>query len=273
MLASSFLREVRRRGPVKAVGIAANWLWTNYRSRDPSIIRKAGEANGFFFDKLGIERASAEKEYRRAAALVGFEPGENDSIHRLGFAALKVSGFRPARILELGTSHGETTAYLSAIFPDAQIHTVELDQDDPIYRRMHPNPEKRDANVERRLANPKITALRTNTVFLQDLDLPNFDLIWLDAGHHFPEVAWDHFFCMHRLNAGGWLFTDDVMLPDNSLARKRPGILDVWKVVNYFNERGRPFDLLLKRESPRQYVMNVKYVGFHHAPGSEQSRS
>jgi hypothetical protein len=57
------------------------------------------------------------------------------------------------------------------------------------------------------------------------------------------------------------------MLPDNPLARKRPQILDVWRVVDYFNQRLDPgFKLLLKRESVRQYFINVKYVGYYRRP-------
>jgi predicted O-methyltransferase YrrM len=257
--------SIRRTGIFDTAKQGVRWAYHRYRAADPALQNRVKTHNDGFFADLGIRRADAERLYRDAAAKVGFTPGENDSIHRLAFAALATSGFEPANILELGTSHGETTAYLAEIFPEARITTIELPDEDPLYDRMHPRQEVRKENVERRLASPKITQIRTNTVFLQDLGLPDFDLIWLDAGHHFPEVAWDHFFCMHKLAPGGWLLTDDVMLPDNPLARTKPNILDVWKVVDYYNQRNKhQFRLLLKRESVRQYLMNIKYVGAYH---------
>jgi predicted O-methyltransferase YrrM len=257
----------RRRGPVDALHASLRWMTITWRARNPDVRRHVVCFNDFFFAELGIDRSAAEAVYRAAAAKVGFAAGEGDSIHRLAFAALAASGFMPQTVLELGTSHGETTEFLAEIFPASQIFTIDLPDDDPLYRRMHPQGNVRNDNVARRLARPNITAIRKNTVFVQTLDLPKFDLIWVDAGHHFPEVAWDHFFCMDRLNPGGWLFTDDVMLPDNPLARKRPEILDVWRVIDYFNQRLDPgFRLLLKRESVRQYFVNVKYVGFFRQP-------
>ena len=264
---SAFQATWRKRGAIDALQATARWLTISWRARNPEVRNHVAQHNAPFFADLGIERQAAEQLYRAAATKVGFAAGEGDSIHRLAFATLAAAGFKPAKILELGTSHGETTEFLAEVFPDSQITTIDLPDDDPLYRRMHPKGNVRNETVARRLARPNITVVRANTVFLPSLDLPSFDLIWLDAGHHFPEVAWDHAFCMSRLRPGGWLFTDDVMLPDNPLARKRPEILDVWRVVDYFNQRLDPgFRLLLKRESVRQYFVNVKYVGYYHRP-------
>src|SRR5690606_15777268 len=116
-LAHSFLRQCRRSGPLDAMSSSLRWMTITWKARNPDVQRHVARFNDFFFTELGIERRDAERVYRAAAAKVGFAAGESDSIHRLAFAALAASGFAPRTILELGTSHGETTEFLAEIFP------------------------------------------------------------------------------------------------------------------------------------------------------------
>lgn len=262
---AKFWGEVRRRGPITAVRMALRWLWIQHHARDPEIVRTVQTHNQFFFDGLNVAREAVEKRYAVAAAKADVIPGPLDSIHRLAFAALAESGFTPQTILELGTSHADTTIILAELFPDAIIYTVELPDDDPIYDTTHPSHDRRNARAARLDAYTNIRQLRINTLWLMSQDLPGFDLIWLDAGHHFPEVAWDHSFCIQKLNPGGWLFTDDVMRDDSKVARREPSHRDVWNVLSYLDARlPGDFKFLLKRESAQQWAINPKYVGFYH---------
>jgi predicted O-methyltransferase YrrM len=222
--------------------------------------------NDPFFQEVGVAREAAEAQCVAACRKIGRTPSAEDSIHFLAFAALKASGFRPGRILELGTAAGETTHYLAALFPDARLHTVDLPWDDPVFRRYHgKTADERTALVEFRL--PNIIPVRINTAFIGTLDLPDFDLIWLDAGHEFPEVAWDHFYCLGKLRPGGWLFSDDLRFPDNRLHR-RAEAHHAALVTEYFNARqATKFRYLLKREDARLYFLDRKYVGYLHKAG------
>ncbi len=262
---SAFTDLVRRKGPVQASRAAARWLWVQRQARDPELQRLVKTHNQFYFDLLGVERAAAEAFLEKAAARARVTLGPNDSVHQLAFAALAASGFRPEAVLELGTSHGDTTAILAELYPESTIYTVELPDDDPIYERSHPSHDRRNDRAARLEAYTNIRSLRINTLWLPKQELPDFDLIWLDAGHHFPEVAWDHFYCINKLKPGGWLFTDDVMKEESKLARKNPAHFDVWTVLRYLDERlEENFHMLLKREVPQQYVANIKYVGALH---------
>jgi predicted O-methyltransferase YrrM len=238
-----------------------------YRARNPALREQVAHYNDFFFQELGIRRENAVARYQRVGRAVGIDVSDKTaSVHQLAFAALYESGFRPRAILELGTYLAETTAFLAELFPEARVYTVELPDQDPLYQKFHPPGSKRhDRAVAERLARPNIVALRLNTSRLMEPDLPDFDLIWLDAGHYFPEVAWDHFYCMHRLAPDGWLFSDDVRLPDSPLARRRPNVLDVYTVLQYYNERQtEPFKLLLKREDVQLFLTDPKYIGYFH---------
>lgn len=226
----------------------------------------AARHNDFFFAELGIERAAAEAMHREACSRVGRAREWNESIHFLAFAALKAAGFRPDDVLELGTASGETTEYLAALFDGAAVYTFELPDDDPIFRRFHGTDTER-RTAEARINRPNIRARRANTAFLSRMDLPDFDLIWLDAGHEFPEVAWDHAFCLAKVRPGGWILSDDIRPGDNLLYGGRPGASDAFTVIEYFNARqDAKFRYLLKREDPRLYVLDRKYVAVYHNP-------
>ena len=229
------------------------------RGSSDEVRRQAAHHNDRFFSELGVERATATEVWRRTSGQLGLSTPAAPSIHRLAFAALQVSGFRPRHILELGTSTGQTTLYLSGLFPEATVVTVELPDSDPIYRQWHP----RGRGAAENLRRANIVPLRINTAFIGKENLPEFDLIWLDAGHFFPEVAWDHVYCLQKLAAGGWVFSDDVRFPDNATTRKRPETLDVWTVIEYFNTRQRDqFRFLLKREEPDSFVLDPKYIAY-----------
>lgn len=182
------------------------------------------------------------------------------SVHMTLFAAIAASGFRAANILEVGTGSGQTTRFLADLFPEAKIHTIELPADDPIYG---PNAGGFDqGRLAQFLDLPQITAHHSNSAFLNELNLPDFDLIWLDGGHVFPEVAWDHFYCLAKLRKGGWLLSDDIRLPGNPLYDRYEGSTDAYETLRYYAERtGHDFYLAIKRTDLQRNLFDPKYVG------------
>ncbi len=219
-----------------------------------------------YLSRLGLNRDQAETEYQNICGKCGHLPSEGESIHFRAFAALHSADFRPRNILELGTSTGKTTTFLARLFDKSVVYTVELPEDDPIFRKYHGDGKKARLKSTD-LNEPNIRAFRVNTAFLERLDFPDFDLIWIDAGHEFPEIAWDHFYAIGKLCAGGWLFSDDIRPPNNRLYRRLPGAFDAYKVIEYFNTRQDiKFDFLLKRENPRLYLVDRKYIAFLHMP-------
>lgn len=137
------------------------------------------------------------------------------SIHWVLFAALSLSS-SCRRILEIGTYDGETAGLLASLFPQAEIVTVDLPEDDPILQKTY----HRDNDLElqafrekqrRNLAAANIRHVQRNSFFLPGAVEGKFDLIWVDGGHLYPEVAWDICNAYHRINPDGWLMMDDVM--------------------------------------------------------------
>jgi len=175
-----------------------------------------------------------------------------DSIHWLVFACLRECTVGPLRILELGTFDGEFTAILSRLFTDGEIITLDLPESDPILRRTYRREDdeayrtfvsKRDANV----SAPNVCWLQINSVFLLDHVQGTFDLVWVDAGHLYPEVAWDLAHAHHICRPGGRVLCDDV-IPDKDGQVTDYVSPDSFRVLSYLAERtGEPLTLFLKR--------------------------
>jgi len=253
-------------------------LWIEYKSHNSKLIDIMNHYNDFFFQDLEVDKSEAFALHQEIMALVSLPTAPDESMHRVLFAALKLSGWQPKTILELGTFMGETTAYLTRLFPDAHVYTVDIPSDDPIYETMHPEGATvNQALIKERLNNRNVSIVRINTLWLMEQDMPDFDLIWLDAGHEYPEVGWDHFFCLQKLKPNGWLFTDDLKLTQsNGKLLLDPKNTDINHVIHYVNQRLQiPFQWVLKRESAADFLFRPKGIGFVHArpePSTNKTR-
>jgi len=235
--------------------------------------KEASSWNDHFFEALGIERTAAEEllqETRNKIPVldedVHVKSQKQQSTHLLAFAALKVAGFSPENILEIGTYLGFTTSLLSHLFPEARIYTVALPSDDPVFDDYHILDGQGVDNVfEQRLGRPNITVIKKNSGFLWEEELPGFDLIWLDGGHQYPVVAWDHFYSLSKLRPGGWLFSDDIVMPGSDGKSKNDPRFDAYHTVEYYSKRlQNKFEYLLKREDAATFMYAKKFVAYVH---------
>jgi predicted O-methyltransferase YrrM len=229
--------------------------------------------NDHFFETLGVERSAAEQlleATRKKIPLldedVHVKSQEQQSTHLLAFAALKVAGLSPKNILEIGTYLGFTTCLLSHLFPEAKIYTAALPSDDPVFDDYHIlNGEDVEKVFEQRLARPNITVIKKNSGFLWEENLPDFDLIWLDGGHQYPVVAWDHFYSLSKLTSGGWLFSDDIVRPGEDKKSEDNPRFDAYHTVEYYSKRlENKFEYLLKREDAATYMYAKKFIAYLH---------
>ncbi len=146
------------------------------------------------------------------------------SQHWVFFAG--IPAMRQPRILEIGTYRGVFTRVLSALFPDSEIVTCDLPDDSPTFNASYDRSDPgerltfladRAANLER-LSN--VTFIQQNSFMLPGLELGAFDLVWVDGGHDYPDVAWDVCNAWHMLAADGFLLVDDLYLDPRALNRR-----------------------------------------------------
>ncbi len=180
-----------------------------------------------------------------------------DSVHWLLFACLSLTdrgrGIRD--ILEIGTFRGKTSLILKTLFPQAEVVTCDLPEDDPILRTsyfrddpvvMREYKARRDANVNR----PGIRFVARNSFFLPEAAPGPYDLIWIDGGHHYPEIAWDMCNAYHMCRPGGIMMCDDVITDPRGCDALYTSTATE-EVIRYIQSRASLSMLyFLKRENP-----------------------
>lgn len=147
--------------------------------------RNEGESAAAFSDRLYKEN--------RAAGVETLRPETRKAL----FSLVKEKDCR--RILEIGTAEGATAVALLAAFPNAELVTIEAD-------------EERFLTAKENLEQAEVFS-RARQIFgraeevLPALSQP-FDLILLDG----PKGSYAEFYeeCKRLLSAGGTLFADDV---------------------------------------------------------------
>lgn len=142
-----------------------------------------------------------------------------DSVHWLLFACLSLTdwGRQVRDILEIGTFRGKTTVILKDLFPQASIVTCDLPQNDPILQNSYGRGDpvalaEYKATRDKRVQQPGIRFIEKNSFFLPAEAPGPYDLIWMDAGHLYPEVAWDMCNAWHMCRPGGKILCDDIYL-------------------------------------------------------------
>lgn len=123
----------------------------------------------------------------------------------------------PIRFLEIGTHDGRFANYLSMLFPDAEIYTIDLPDNDPIftstYGREAPDERRefvksRDQRLSRK--NIKFKEMHSTNIALE-LEGVRFAAIWVDGDHHNPQVTIDILNSLVLLEEGGIMLVDDVI--------------------------------------------------------------
>ena len=191
-----------------------------------------------------------------------------DSIHWLLFSGLSISN-NPKRILEIGTFDGHFTFILSKLFPKSNIITLDLPESDPLIRETYNRTSDEDYinYVSDRKDNTKASNIRfidRNSLFLLDSISGKFDIIWIDGGHHFPEIAWDISNSYHLLNEGGIMLCDDIIISNTDM-KKGYVSSDSYKTLKYLEQRTKSkMFYFLKRFDGKRYAttINRKYVSY-----------
>lgn len=191
------------------------WRWAYDAARAEAEERAKFTVLGLDFEKgttklegilneLGRPRDSADRSMR--------------SIHWVLFACLsELSPLPIKRILEIGTYDGETAFILSKLFPASEIVTVDLPEDDPIFHDSYVRDDaqtlaKFKARQRTNLKPENIKYKALNSFFLPGHVEGGFDLIWVDGGHLYPEIAWDICNAYSLCTAGGFIMIDDVIV-------------------------------------------------------------
>ena len=183
------------------------------------------------------------------AAAEGVNPGDGRALYHL------VRGLRPARVLEVGTHIGASTAHIAAALranaaegaPAPLLTTVDIqDVNDPVARPWEGfGSPLAPAEIVRRLgmtdrvrfvASPSLSYLATTT--------ETFDLIFLDGDHSAATVYQEVPAALRCLAPGGVILLHDYFPGGRALIRGEPVIPGPWLGLSRLQQEGARLEVL-----------------------------
>lgn len=192
-----------------------------------------------FAELFGVSRGQALAHLNAVLKHQGIEEYCEDrgmfSEHLLIFSAIAIKdASNVANILEIGTYDGFTAKLLALLFAEASVTTIDLPQDDGVFRQSYGRDSdrvrlefvcKRDENL---CSSSRINFLEQNSIRLLDMAGVEYDLIWVDGAHGVPIVVSDLTNAYRLLSDDGACLVDDVLINvpnENSLFRSRGAFL------------------------------------------------
>jgi predicted O-methyltransferase YrrM len=143
------------------------------------------------------------------------------------FAGLKqYFGNKKINILEIGTHNGDFSNFISKVFTESQITTIDLDEGDYQFINTYGREEKEKLDKFLKLRNKNLNMNNINFINLNSLNIKKyfkekkFDLIWVDGDHLNPQVTIDIINSLDLLDNDGVICTDDVIMDSNFLGSK-----------------------------------------------------
>ena len=144
---------------------------------------------------------------------------EMSSEHEIIFSSLSlIENKSISDILEIGTFDGFNSLLLSNLFPNSNVDTIDLPEDDGdfinFYNRINSTEDfvqKRDIILSK---NKNINFFPVNSLKLLNNE-KKYDLIWIDGAHGYPVVCIDIINSLYALKKNGLILCDDVYLKLN----------------------------------------------------------
>jgi len=173
------------------------------------------------FKYFGLNREEGIKKLTLIKKDLDFKSRDSgmSSEHEVIFSSLSLSKNKSITdILEIGTFDGFNALLLSNLFPNSNIDTIDLPENDDDFINFY----NRKDNISKFIQDRNnILSKNKNINFfpLNSLKLLNhkkkYDLIWIDGAHGYPMVCIDIINSLHILKENGLILCDDVFLELN----------------------------------------------------------
>tara|TARA_B100000963_G_C22575767_1_gene648331 strand:- start:249 stop:1076 length:828 start_codon:yes stop_codon:yes gene_type:complete len=193
------------------------------------------------------------------------------SEHEVIFSSLSLSkNISITDILEIGTFDGFNALLLSNLFPNSNIDTIDLPENDGDFINFY----NRKDNISKFIQDRNIILSKNKNIHflpLNSLKLLNhkkkYDLIWIDGAHGYPIVCIDIINSLHILKENGLILCDDVFQELNqSNSDKMYSSIATYETLNELKKQNLvDFRLVYKRldaeynciENTRQFIAIV----------------
>ena len=130
-------------------------------------------------------------------------------------------GNKKIDILEIGTHDGNFSNFISKIYDESYVTTIDLDESDEQFINTYGRNEKEKFDKHLKIRNKNLNRKNINFIKLNSLNIKKyfkekkFDLIWVDGDHLNPQVTIDIINSLDLLNNDGIICTDDVIMDNN----------------------------------------------------------
>ena len=127
-------------------------------------------------------------------------------------------GNKKIDILEIGTFNGNFSNFISKLYNESHITTIDLDVNDNQFIITYGREEKEKLDEFLKLRNKNLNRKNINFIKLNSLNIKKyfnekkFDLIWVDGDHLNPQVTIDIINSLDLLNNDGIICVDDVIM-------------------------------------------------------------
>ena len=190
----------------------------NYKKYNQNFFEK--EQNDIF-KYFGLNREEGIKKLTLIKKDLDFKLIDSgmSSEHEVIFSSLSLSKNKSITdILEIGTFDGFNALLLSNLFPNSNIDTIDLPENDDDFINFY----NRKDNISKFIQDRNIILSKNKNInysTLNSLKLLNYkkrdDLIWIDVAHWYPVVCIDIINSLNILKENGLILCDDVHLKLN----------------------------------------------------------
>ena len=173
------------------------------------------------FKYFGLNREEGIKKLTLIKKDLDFKSRDRgmSSEHEVIFSSLSLSKNKSITdILEIGTFDGFNALLLSNLFPNSNIDTIDLPENDDDFINFY----NRKDNISKFIQDRNIILSKNKNInysALNSLKLLNYkkkyDLIWIDGAHGYPVVCIDIINSLNILKENGLILCDDVHLKLN----------------------------------------------------------
>ena len=129
-------------------------------------------------------------------------------------------GNKKINILEIGTFDGNFSNFISKVYDESHITTIDLDESENQFINTYGREEKEKLDKFLKLRNKNLNRKNINFIKLNSLNIKKyfnekkFDLIWVDGDHLNPQVTIDIINSLDLLSSDGIICTDDVIIDE-----------------------------------------------------------
>lgn len=191
------------------------------------------------------------------------------SEHLIIFAAISKKYREIKSILEIGTFDGITSTIIAKLFPNANILTLDLEDNDLQFKNSYnrDDPEKRKLFIKdrnKRLSKfNNIEFKQINSLYLT-IDYPRtkkFDLIWIDGAHGYPVVCSDITNAISLSGDNTIIMCDDIWkeLKKND---KIYSSVAAWETLEAFSESNILLNNYFCKRIGKKFLATQKFISF-----------